>query len=116
MEFDLSDLKTLKSFKHGARVHHLRFWLCLFMKSHYQTTRRWPRTKLIAQVFGYHHAHLKAAHLTPMVKMGYLRLTPPPYNPLTRYRVVKEYPYHGPEPTGPSTPCDAFEEGDKSRG
>lgn len=97
-EFDPEELKTLKW---GSR-HHLRCWICIFMRCYHKETRRWPKTTLIAKVFGMNPGHLKAFHLTPMVKEGYLKTTPPPFNPLTRYMVKKDYPYEGKEPTDTS--------------
>jgi len=107
-DFDPEELKTLK----GGKSSHLRCWICIFMRCYHKTTRRWPRTKLIAEVFGMHPDHLKAWHLTPMVREGYLKTTPPPFNPLTRYMVKKDYPYEL-EPPGLIAPRDPFEEGEE---
>lgn len=92
MDFDFDELKTLKR-KRGVGVWHLRCWLCLVMKSHFESTRRWPKTKLLASLFGFHPRALRQLHLEPMVRQGYLKRSPPPYTSLTRYRVVKDHPY-----------------------
>lgn len=109
MDFDFDELKTLKR-KRGVGVWHLRSWLCLFMKAHHATTRRWPKTKLLASLFGFHPRALRQLHLDPMVKQGYLKRSPPPYTSLTRYSVVKDHPY---EPPRPESTSDAFEEGNE---
>ena len=94
-DFDLEDLKTLKGGK-GLAVHETRAWLCVFMKAFHKAHRRWPSTPVIAKAFGTRPDTLRTEHLRDMVKLGFLKQTPPPYSSLTRYRVVKDYEYELP--------------------
>lgn len=107
-DFDFNELKTMKR-RRGLNVHVLRSWICCFMRAYQSATGAWPKTNVIANTFGYHPVCLRAEHLAPMVRLGFLEQAPMPYSSLTRYIVIKDYEYE--LPAGLGAACETFEEG-----